>query len=206
MIDLVLIAAAYLLGSVSFSYLLVRHSAGRDVRTVGSGNPGATNALRAAGKIVGAAVLVLDVAKGALPTLAGRALGRPEIIVGAIALAVVFGHVFPVFLGFRGGKGVATAAGALGALAPLPLFLVLVVFVVVVVLTRYVSLGSVIAALSFVPAAWLTNRLGWTRADPWVIVAGGVIAALVLIRHWSNLVRLVAGRERRLGRPQEDER
>lgn len=206
MINALLVAASYLLGSVSFSYLLVRRSAGRDVRTVGSGNPGATNALRAAGKRVGAAVLVLDVAKGVLPTLAGRALGRPEIIVGAIALAVVLGHVFPIFLGFRGGKGVATAAGALGALAPLPLLLVLVAFVMVVALSRYVSLGSVVAALSFVPAAWLTNRLGWTRVDPWVIMAGGLIATLVLIRHRSNLVRLFAGRERRLGNQWENER
>lgn len=199
MIDVLLIGCSYLLGSIPFSYLLVRLSAGRDVREVGSGNPGATNALRAAGKGVGAAVLVLDVAKGVLPTLAARALSRPEIIVGAVALAVVVGHIFPLFLAFRGGKGVATSAGALGALAPLPLLVVLVVFVLVVAVTRYVSLGSMIAAISFVPAAWLTNRLGWTRVDPWVILAGGVIAVLVIVRHRGNLVRLLGGSERRLG-------
>lgn len=199
MIDVLLIVGSYLLGSVSFSYLLVRLSVGRDVRRVGSGNAGATNALRAAGKGIGAAVLVLDVAKGVLPIEVARSLSRPESIVGLVALAVVLGHIFPLFLAFHGGKGVATAAGALGALAPMPLLGVLIVFVVVVAVTRYVSLGSMIAALSFVPAAWVTNRLGWTRVDPWVILAGGVIAVLVLLRHKGNLTRLLAGRERRLG-------
>jgi len=203
MIDVFLILASYLLGSVSFSYLLVKLSAGHDVRAVGSGNPGATNALRAAGKLVGISVLVLDVAKGALPALVTRAMGRPEIIVGAVAVAVVVGHVFPLFLGFRGGKGVATAAGALGALAPVPLLFALAVFVVLVALTRYVSLGSMAAAVAFVPAAWLSNRLGWTEVDPWVILAGGLIAVLVLVRHRGNLSRLVARRERRLGERKE---
>src|SRR5262249_55669760 len=120
-----LVAGAYLLGSISWSYLLVWLLQGRDVRTVGSGNAGATNAMRAAGKGVGVAVLLLDVGKGVAAIEVARALEAPPPVVGAAAVAVVLGHVYPVFFGFRGGKGVATSAGAMGALAPLALALTL---------------------------------------------------------------------------------
>ena len=152
-----LVAGAYLLGSISFSYLIVRVLQGRDVRTVGSGNAGATNVLRAAGKLPGIAALVLDVAKGVAAVVIARSLAAPPPVVGGCAVAVVLGHVFPVFLGFRGGKGVATAAGALGALAPLALVPAVVVLVAVVAWKRYVSLGSIVAALTF-PAALALGR------------------------------------------------
>ena len=194
-----LVAGAYLLGSISFSYLIVRVLQGRDVRAVGSGNAGATNVLRTAGKLPGIAALVLDVAKGVAAVVAARALAAPPPVVGLCAVAVVLGHVFPVFLGFRGGKGVATAAGAMGALAPLAMVAVLVLFAVVVAWSRYVSLGSVAAAVAFPVALALGRAAGWIEADGWVLAAGAAIAALIVWKHRSNLARLRAGRERRLG-------
>ena len=139
-------AGAYLLGSVSWSVVIVKLLQGLDVRTMGSGNAGATNVLRAAGKKAGVAVLALDVVKGITAVAVPRALDAPPAVVSGAAVAVVVGHVFPVFFGFRGGKGVATAAGALGTLAPPAMALGLVVFLVVVAWKRYVSLGSIVTA------------------------------------------------------------
>ena len=197
---LALVAAAYLLGSVSFSFLIVKIKEGKDVRTLGSGNAGATNVLRASS--LGAAVLtlLLDLAKGVAAVVGTRLLDAPPPVVGGAAFAVVLGHVFPVFLGFRGGKGVATAAGALGALEPLTMLASLAVFIAVVAWKRYVSLGSVLAALVFPLLAWAGYRLGWiSDANPSVVAASAAIAALVLYRHRSNLRRLRRGAEPRLG-------
>jgi glycerol-3-phosphate acyltransferase PlsY len=193
------VAGAYLLGAISFSYLIVKLAQGRDVRTVGSGNAGATNVARAAGKAAGAAALLLDCGKGVAAVAGARALGAPATVVGAAAAAVVVGHVFPVFLGFRGGKGVATAAGALGALAPAVLAVAMVLFVLVLAWKRYVSLGSIVAAASFpllFVAGWL---LGWLRPPGGGPVAASFcIAALVLVRHSGNLDRLRRGVEPRI--------
>jgi len=196
---LALVAAAYLLGSVSFSFLIVKIKEGKDVRRVGSGNAGATNVMRASG--LGAAVLalLLDLGKGMAAVLGTRLLDAPPPVVGGAAFAVVLGHVFPLFLGFRGGKGVATAAGALGALEPMAMLATLAVFISVVVWKRYVSLGSVVAALVFPLLAWAGDRLGWVVSDPSVVVASAAIAMLVLFRHRSNLARLRRGAEPRLG-------
>jgi len=197
---LALIAAAYLLGSVSFSYLIVKLKEGKDVRSVGSGNAGATNVLRASS--LGAAILtlVLDLAKGVAAVLGTRLFEAPPPVVGGAAFAVVLGHVFPIFFGFRGGKGVAAAAGALGALEPLAMLATLVVFIAVVAWKRYVSLGSIVAALVFPLLAWAGHRLGkMPDVTPSVVVASSAIAALVLFRHRSNLVRLLRGAEPRLG-------
>jgi acyl phosphate:glycerol-3-phosphate acyltransferase len=113
-----ILVLAYLLGSIPFSWLIVKLRAGKDVRTVGSGNVGATNAMRAAGKAAGVAALLLDIAKGVAAVLIARRLGAPPALVGAAAFFVMLGHCYPVWLGFQGGKGVATSAGAMGALAP----------------------------------------------------------------------------------------
>ena len=195
-----LVVAAYLLGSVSFSFLIVKVKEGRDVRTVGSGNAGATNVLRASGPAAAALALVLDLAKGVAAVLGTRLVEAPPPVIGGAAFAVVLGHVFPVFLGFRGGKGVATAAGALGALEPLAMLATLVVFVAVVLWKRYVSLGSIVAALVFPLLAWAGHRLGWIPdVTPSVVIASAAIAALVLFRHRGNLRRLLRGAEPRLG-------
>jgi acyl phosphate:glycerol-3-phosphate acyltransferase len=195
-----LVAGAYLLGSVSFSVVIVRLLQGLDVRTVGSGNAGATNVLRAAGPKASAAVLALDIGKGVTAVVVPRALDAPPAVVGGAAVAVVLGHVFPVFFGFRGGKGVATSAGALGALAPVALALGIVVFVAMVAWKRYVSLGSVVTAALFPWLAVLGQRLGWMdHGGGWTLLAASAIGLIIIAKHWKNLRRLRAGTELRLG-------
>jgi acyl phosphate:glycerol-3-phosphate acyltransferase len=195
-----IVLGSYLLGSVSFSYLIVKIKEDMDVRTVGSGNAGATNVMRAAGKKAAALALLLDIAKGITAVIVARAVGATPPVVGGAAVAVVLGHVFPVFFGFRGGKGVATSAGALGALAPTALFLSLIVFVLLVYWKRYVSLGSLMAATSFPVLAWAGQRMGWVEGpDPSLILASAAIALLVVVKHRSNLERLRQGTEPRLG-------
>ena len=196
----VLIPVAYLLGAISFGYLIVKERTGVDVRSVGSGNVGATNVLRVAGKIPAAGVLLMDMAKGCFPVLLGRAMGASAEILAAIAFAAVLGHVFPVFLNFRGGKGVATALGAFIALAPIATVTSAAVFILLVVWKRYVSLGSVVAVGSFPLWAYLYGRIGWmTMAWLPVSVAGVATAVVVLIRHRANLQRIRAGTESRIG-------
>ena len=188
-----LVAGAYLLGSVSWSVVIVKLIQGLDVRTVGSGNAGATNALRAAGKKAGVAVLVLDVAKGITAVAVPKALDASPAVVSGAAVAVVLGHVFPVFFGFRGGKGVATALGALGTLAPSAMALGVVVFLAVVAWKRYVSLGSIVTAVIFPLLVWITG------GGPWLLLASGAIAILIVTKHSRNLQRLKRGTEPRLG-------
>jgi acyl phosphate:glycerol-3-phosphate acyltransferase len=189
-----LVAGAYLLGSVSWSVVIVKLMQGLDVRTVGSGNAGATNALRAAGKKAGAAVLALDVAKGITAVAVPKALDASPAVVSGAAVAVVVGHVFPVFFGFRGGKGVATALGALGTLAPSAMALGVIVFLAVVAWKRYVSLGSIVTAAGFPLLVWITYREG-----PSLLLASGAIAILIVTKHSRNLQRLRRGTEPRLG-------
>ena len=148
-----LVGMAYLLGSVSFAVLLVRSTTGKDIRTEGSGNAGATNVLRAHGKALGLAVAALDVGKGAAAVALVRLATADPRYAAAAAFAAVLGHVFPIFYGFRGGKGVATAFGAFLVLAPLAALVCSGVFFVVVAVTRYVSLGSVVAMVALPPVA-----------------------------------------------------
>ncbi|HEV8580895.1 MAG TPA: glycerol-3-phosphate 1-O-acyltransferase PlsY [Thermoanaerobaculia bacterium] len=200
-----LVAGAYLLGSVSFSVVVVRLLHGLDVRTVGSGNAGATNVLRAAGRKAGVAVLALDVAKGVTAVAVPRALDAPPTIVGGAAVAVVLGHVFPVFFGFRGGKGVATSAGALGTLVPAAMALGLVVFIAVVAWKRYVSLGSIVTAALFPFLVGIALRFGWVRSGgAWMLLSVAAIALIVIARHAKNLRRLRQGTEPRLGEPRDE--
>jgi glycerol-3-phosphate acyltransferase PlsY len=195
-----LLAGSYLLGSLSFSLIVVWFLQRSDLRRIGSGNAGATNVLRAAGRWPALVVLALDIAKGIVPVRVARALGAPAEIVAAAALAVIVGHVFPVFFGFRGGKGVATGFGALLSLFPLAGVAALVIFLALVFGTRLVSLGSIAAAVSLPLAAWLFGRAGWA-AQPSRLVLGVACAAvgIVLLRHAGNIRRLLDGSERRLG-------
>ncbi|HVT16303.1 MAG TPA: glycerol-3-phosphate 1-O-acyltransferase PlsY [Thermoanaerobaculia bacterium] len=203
--SIAVLAAAYLLGSISWSYLIVKLIQGRDVRTVGSGNAGATNVLRAAGKAPAAAALLLDLGKGVAAVAIARGIGAPPQVVGGAAVAVVLGHVFPVFLGFRGGKGVATAAGALGALAPAAMVAGLAIFAAVVAWKRYVSLGSVVTAAVFPLLAYAVQRMGWQAGDGgWLVLAAAAIAAIIVVRHAGNLRRLRQGTELRLGERRGD--
>jgi glycerol-3-phosphate acyltransferase PlsY len=194
------LVAAYLVGSVSWSVLIVRLVRGADVRSLGSGNAGATNVLRAAGAWPAVAALVLDLAKGAAAVGVARLAGAPPPVAAGAAVAVVLGHVFPVFFGLRGGKGAATAIGALGVLAPAAAVGALAVFAAVLAVSRYVSLASVLAAAAF-PLLVLALRAAGVRGggDRSVLAAAVAAALLIVARHAANLRRLAAGREPRVG-------
>lgn len=196
-----LVAGSYLLGSLSFSLAVVWLLQRADVRKLGSGNAGATNVLRAAGRWPALLVLLLDIAKGIVPVRVARALGAPSEVVAAAAFAVIVGHVFPLFFGFRGGKGVATGFGAFVSLLPLPAGAALAIFLAVVATTRYVSVGSILAALSVPVFAVLFARAGWIAPSPPIALAlASATASVVVLKHLGNLQRLFAGTERRLGR------
>jgi glycerol-3-phosphate acyltransferase PlsY len=201
---------AYLVGSIPFGYILVRVFLGRDVRATGSGNIGATNVARTGAKGLAVVTLVLDAAKGAFAVwlvfwLAGVAIAFDPAwvfkLAGLGALFAVIGHMFPVWLKFRGGKGVATAVGAFGLLAPKAVLVALIVFVLAVAVTRYVSLGSMLAALVFPFAAWFFFLEASQRenASPALLAMIGIASALIIAKHHQNIRRLMAGTEHRLG-------
>jgi|CXWL01.1.fsa_nt_gi glycerol-3-phosphate acyltransferase PlsY len=197
-----LVTGAYLLGSISWSYLIVLLRTGRDVRQAGSGNAGATNVLRVAGKGPALAALVLDVGKGMAPVLLARHWGAAPAVVAGCAVAAVFGHIWPLFHNFRGGKGVATAAGALTMLQPVASLAVIALFFVVVAWRRFVSLASLVGAASYPLAMWMAARRGLpAREGESAVLAAILIAAAIVWRHRENVRRLLAGTERRLGRP-----
>jgi glycerol-3-phosphate acyltransferase PlsY len=191
---------AYLVGGIPFGLLLGRALRGVDIRQLGSRNLGATNAFRVLGPRIGVAVFALDALKGLLPVLAARRLapgGDAETAALAAGVAAILGHVFPVYLGFRGGKGVATSAGVLAALAPLATAVAFGVWVATVAATRYVSLGSILAAITL-PATILARE---GRAAPRGVTGAALAAAvLVIVRHRANLGRLLAGTEPRFRR------
>lgn len=184
------LAAAYLCGSIPFAYLagLTR---GIDIRTVGSKNVGATNVFRTLGRTIGVTVMVLDIAKGVVAVLIAEALtGSPWPVVAAGAAIV--GHVFPVWLRFKGGKGVAVAGGTVIALAPLAALGVILLWFVVTATTRYVSVASIAAAVAFPPLVVLLHE------DRPTIVFSVLAAAAVVVKHRANVARLAAGTELRL--------
>ena len=192
------VAAAYLIGSIPFSFLVARAFGVHDVRLVGSGNVGATNVLRSAGKAAGALALALDVGKGAAASaLAGRLAPGDAALPAAAAVAAVVGHMFPVWLRFQGGKGVATGLGAFAPLAPTAALGAIAAFAVVALATRFVSLGSVASAVVLAGVV-----LGLRGADA-VAVAAALSAALVVFRHLSNLRRILGGTESRMGQRKE---
>jgi glycerol-3-phosphate acyltransferase PlsY len=194
-----IVALAYFLGSIPFSYLIVKLKTHKDVRSVGSGNVGATNAMRAAGKAAGIAALLLDIGKGIAAVLIARGLGAPPALVGAAAFFVMLGHCYPVWLKFQGGKGVATSAGAMGALAPPAMALTLLAFLIAVAWKRYVSLGSIVAAVSFAWFVFITQRLGWEDRDPALLLAATLIGLFIVWKHRPNIERIRRGIEPRLG-------
>ncbi len=189
-----IVAGAYLLGSIPSAYLVVRAATGRDVRRTGSGNVGATNTVRAAGPAAGLLVAALDVAKGAVPVLVMRHFDPASAWLGAAAVAAVLGHCFPVWLGFRGGKGVATAAGAFLTLAPLAGLAAFGVWLAMLAVWRIVSLASVVAVASF--PLWVHFVEGGSVP---LVVASSIVSMIIILRHHANIRRLVAGREPRLG-------
>ncbi len=185
---------AYLLGSIPFGYLLMRVFRNEDVRAAGSGNIGATNVARTGGKGLGIATLLLDLSKAAAAVLIARHF-FPYDVAAAAAIAAICGHIFPVWLGFRGGKGVASALGVFLALCPAAALSVLGVFLLVFALTRYVSLASIVASLTFPFFAlhFVPNR------SPIVIICFLFVPALIIVKHHQNIRRLFIGTESRFG-------
>lgn len=187
------IICAYLIGSVPFALLLARRWGAADLRTFGSGNLGAANVLRASGIRAGVLVAVLDVAKGAASVALAMRLSDGRLAPAAAGFAAVVGHIYPVWLKFKGGKGVATACGVFSLLTPLALPPSLVVFLITVWLTKYISLGSILATIALPSIAYATGASAATLAAAWAT------AALIVLRHRSNVARLVGGTERRIG-------
>jgi len=183
---------AYLLGSIPFGYLIVRRKSGADIRETGSGGTGATNVSRRVGKAAGVLTLLLDAAKGCVAVVIAKSLSGDDWVIAAAAIAALVGHIFPVWLGFRGGKGVATGVGIFVVLAPIALLCAGVVFVAIVLLTRYVSLGSITAAV-------LIPVLVWVQSDSQPLLIAAVVgAALIVFAHRGNIQRLASGTESRI--------
>ena len=189
----VAVGIGYLLGAVPFGLILGQVTGGTDVRRVGSGNIGATNVARALGAGAGVAVLLLDAGKGAAAAALGRTLGKGESFALLAGLAAVIGHVFPIYLRFRGGKGVATGVGAFLVLQPVATLMAVAIFGGVVLAGRRVSLGSVVAAAAL-PAILLLRQ-----APAGAVAAGLVAASLIIYRHRENLRRILDGTEPRMG-------
>jgi glycerol-3-phosphate acyltransferase PlsY len=199
--------AGYLLGSIPFGFLLVKIFRGQDVRQTGSGNIGATNVARTGSKGLAIATLALDTLKGVIAVVLGTwiglqsnacASGSPCPVASHLAaigaLAAVVGHMFPVWLKFKGGKGVATALGVFLVLFPTAILISLAIFIIVVAVTRYVSLGSILGALAFPVVAYFMAHPDWQTLLP-----ACVISLMVVIKHHENIRRLLAGNENRFG-------
>jgi glycerol-3-phosphate acyltransferase PlsY len=192
------LAASYLIGAIPTSYLVGKWFRGIDLREHGSRNLGATNLYRTLGWKFAIPVGVFDVLKGAIPVLlfGPRAPELPYFPIWCGIIAVV-GHVFSAFVGFKGGKGVATAAGMVIGLAPLAFPVILGIWMLIVWLTGYVSLGSIIAALSFPPADWLLHP---ARRSAVTVTFDIALAAFIIWKHRQNIQRLLAGTENRFGK------
>ncbi|MGH7370051.1 MAG: glycerol-3-phosphate 1-O-acyltransferase PlsY [Candidatus Methylomirabilaceae bacterium] len=188
-----LVVGAYLLGSIPFGLLIARASGGVDIRRVGSGNIGATNVLRAAGK--GAAVLTLmfDTLKGWAPVALTSSLGESGALVAAVGLAAFLGHLYPIFLGLRGGKGVATALGVLLALSVKAALLIAAAWLLTAALIRYSSVAALVACATAPVLVWLVD------GRPSSVALTVVLAAFIVFRHRENFRRLMTGEESRIG-------
>jgi len=187
------IVTGYLIGSIPFALLLARRWGARDLHRMGSGNIGAANVLRASGVTAGVLVAVLDIAKGAASVFLAQRLS-PNPSSGAVAgLAAIVGHVYPVWLRFRGGKGVATACGVFSVLTPFAIPPALAIFIVTVWATKYISLGSLLATVALPPVAYAIGN------PASAVMAAFAAAAMIVFRHRANLLRLRTGTERRLG-------
>ena len=195
----VIIAAAYLIGSVPTALLVVWVATGRDVRQSGSRNVGATNTMRAAGLAAGSLVAVIDIAKGVIPVLLMLHFTPASRWLGAAAVAAVIGHCFPVWLGFRGGKGVATGIGAFAPLAPLALLCGGVVWWTVLAAWRRVALASLVMAATFPLLVVYVSR-----APRDLVIASSVVALVIIIRHTPNIRRMIAGEEPRIGEERDE--
>jgi glycerol-3-phosphate acyltransferase PlsY len=191
MTPFLILLLAYLIGSIPFGYVLVRLKTGQDVRSMGSGNIGATNVLRTTGRAIAVVTLALDLAKGFFAVwLMARFAGDSPLWMSAAALAVMAGHAYPVFLKFQGGKAVASFIGAFLYLTPVPMAAALVLFAIVAAATRHVSMGSIVMAGSLPLAAWFI-----AHSPPVVLTTTVVAAVFIVYRHRENISRMRTGTE-----------
>jgi glycerol-3-phosphate acyltransferase PlsY len=202
-VKIIFVFIAYLLGAIPFGYLLVKFvfTGGEDIRNVGSGGIGATNVTRRAGKAAGLLTYILDVAKGVAAVIVMRQVANDDFFwIGAAAVAAIIGHIFPVFLKFRGGKGVAVGVGVYLAIAPLSVLSTLVLWGLIVYIWRYVSLGSILATAA-VPL-WTLLYYGWLMPHPHLfglVLVGILGCALIVTKHHENIARLMQGTENKIG-------
>jgi glycerol-3-phosphate acyltransferase PlsY len=184
---------AYLIGSIPFALLMARRWGAADPRLVGSGNIGAANVMRSSGVTAGVLVALLDMGKGAASVWLAERFAAHTAVPAAAGLAAIVGHIYPVWLRFRGGKGVATACGVFSVLTPFAIPPALAIFVAAAWLTKYISVGSILASLALPPLAYVTGSTGPA------VGAASIAAALIIFRHRANVARLRAHTERRLG-------
>ncbi|MDX8395752.1 MAG: glycerol-3-phosphate 1-O-acyltransferase PlsY [Mariprofundaceae bacterium] len=187
------VIGSYLLGAIPFGLLFARWLTGKDPRQHGSGNIGATNAMRTGGKLVGILTLLSDIAKGALPVAFAIYFDVSEMMIAIIAIAVFMGHIFPVYLKFKGGKGVATMFGILIPWMPWTAVGSFVIWLLIYKTTRYVSLASILAGCALPVLAWGLN------ASMEAVIAGACLGGFMIARHRSNILRLIAGEELKTG-------
>jgi glycerol-3-phosphate acyltransferase PlsY len=188
------IVAGYLIGSIPFALVLARRWGTDDLRVIGSGNLGAANVMRASGVTAGIVVAILDLAKGAASVALAQRVSPGDPAAPAVAgFAAIIGHIYPVWLRFKGGKGVATACGVFSVLTPAVVPPVLAIFLATVSLTKYISLGSLLATLALPPIAYAVG------SSPPAVYSAIAASAIIVFRHRSNLTRLRTGTERRIG-------
>ncbi|MEW6607784.1 MAG: glycerol-3-phosphate 1-O-acyltransferase PlsY [bacterium] len=186
---ILVIIFSYLIGAIPTAYIIGRIFGKVDIRTVGSGNVGASNVYRIVGKTAGISVLIIDILKGFLPVCLVNLLAFATIYQIMAGLGAIIGHIWTVFLKFKGGKGVATGLGVFLGLTPIPVLIALLVFLLVVAISRYISIGSIIAAI-FIPVLLL-----FFKEEPEIIIFALVVSLLIVIRHIPNIKRLITGQE-----------
>ncbi|MFC1501642.1 glycerol-3-phosphate 1-O-acyltransferase PlsY [Elusimicrobiota bacterium] len=194
MVLFIFFIGAYIVGSIPFSYITAKLFKGIDIREHGSGNPGATNVFRVLGPIPGITAFTFDILKGFLPVLfAVQYFGTENLKFSIlVGLAAIVGHVYTVFLKFKGGKGVATATGVFLALLPINTLIGIAIFTIMFAITKYVSTSSIIAGISFAILSWVTKQ------DPIISVFATLVAVLIIYTHRSNIKRLISGKENKI--------
>ncbi|MDP8201696.1 MAG: glycerol-3-phosphate 1-O-acyltransferase PlsY [Candidatus Tenebribacter burtonii] len=196
---IITLIATYILGSIPTSYIMGKLIKGIDIRDFGSGNVGATNALRILGTKIGVFTLIIDIGKGFLAVNIARIIipEPTDLIIITTGLFAIIGHIFTIFLKFKGGKGVATSAGVFIALVPVPITIALLVFIITVWLSKFVSLGSILAALTlFISELVINIRNSFTQIE--ILVFTFIVALFIIIRHKANIQRLINGNENKI--------
>ncbi len=199
MTEILAVPIAYLIGSIPSGLIIARLFGIRDIRKVGSGNIGATNVWRSAGRLPGIIVLILDIAKGSIAVILADSLStgiiNAEYLRLGSGLTAIIGHIFPIFLMFRGGKGVNTALGVMITLLPIEASIAVAAFALTLAISKYVSLGSIVAAIAFSLSVALGIMFGWSNTNPIYIPISVVLVLLIIITHRGNINRLRSGTE-----------